>query len=130
MTRKNYSSRSNGKIRKIKQRRKSRKISEADLEDVMRARRIVSHIMKRLEKGLSSTEFTTKKEDKFLWGEKDSAITVLSKLTKMLLDLIPAGNEIDLEEPEEITEEQITTEDIEILQRLLKRYADKGRLLK
>ena len=123
MPQKKTTTKSSKKCTAQKSKRKPRKtrILKRDIEDINRARRIVSVILSRLEDGLTSAEFISSEQDQFLWGDKDNAITILSKLTKMLLDLIPASQQFD-DEDKNTSQEDITVEDIEILQRLMGRY--------
>lgn len=117
--------------RKIPAKKRTRKIKITDVpnvEDVIRARRIVSHILERLENGMSSTELVTSKEDKFLWGEKDNVISILGKLTQMMLKLIPAEQQI-IEDyaSEELDRKEISSEDMDILQRFISRYINENK---
>lgn len=120
-----------GKRKSIAKKRTGKiKITDVpSVEDVIRARRIVSHILERLENGMSNTELVTSKEDKFLWGEKDNVISILGKLTQMMLKLIPAEQQIiDDYADEQVDQKEISSEDMDILQRFISRYINENKI--
>lgn len=95
--------------------------------DLAITRNLVTTLIRAVEKeivtpSLSNQETTSKAA---LWGEKENAVSVLVKLTGLLLKLIPLEREIagrsSAETPDNEGDDQLSHEDSELLRRYVER---------
>lgn len=93
-----------------------------------KARRLLEDLLDKLEREINSPGANT---HTFIFGEKESASTIVVKLTTILLKLIPLEQEIaradltkaDILELEELSiKTKIPEEDLEIIERYVERY--------
>ncbi len=97
-----------------------------------KARGLIETLLDRLEKEVNSSNSKNPATDtSFLFGDKESASSIVVKLTTILLKLIPLEQEIaradlsqaDLMELEELSvKTRIPEEDLEIIERYVERY--------
>lgn len=102
-----------------------------------KARNLIGIMLDKLDEELQ--DFNSQKNEdstksiKFWWGDKESASSILSRLTTLLLKLIPLEQEIakldltkaDLAELQEVVEKtRIPEEDLEIINRYIDRIRD------
>jgi len=100
-----------------------REISKINEEDLRRARRMVSSLLLKLEDNLLNP---SEDEDlKTWWGDKENALSVLTKITQVLLKVIPAEQEILNGNGKEA--ENVSTDDMEILEQYVRRCAEQGK---
>jgi hypothetical protein len=105
-----------------------------------KARNLISIMLDQLEEDICNHQEQNKNNDaedkannhhKFWWGDKESASSILTRLTQLLLKLIPIEQEIaridltkaDLTELEDISEKiQINEDDLEIINHYVEKY--------
>lgn len=96
------------------------------LNDLARIRKIINLIINVLEQSINdySNNNTLTEENKdlinFLIGSRDNVVSIITKLTNLLVKVIPLEEKINNEENVE-DNEKLTNDDIEIL----KEYIDK-----
>ncbi len=97
-------------------------------EDLLKIRRIIKTIITLLEKNIqkieNGEEFEIDENQKklfdFLIGSKDNVLSTITKLTNLLIKVAP------LDEDEEVTKvAKLEQEDLEILERYIKKYSEK-----
>ena len=95
-------------------------------------RKLVNYLIVKLEEILNSSDAIEElpAEWKHIWGEKENAVSALTKLTSLLVKVIPAEREIlDIEnENSKISEikNNLSDEDKEIIQRYFERWKIKN----
>ncbi len=85
-------------------------------KDIEKVREMTRYLIERLEEGIVNNDFLTSKEDKTFWGDKENALSLLTKLTQILIKIPPIDDEDDSSNQEIINEN-----DMEIL----KQYVEK-----
>ena len=96
------------------------------LNDLARIRKIINLIINVLEKSINdysnNNSLTEENKDliNFLIGSRDNVVSIITKLTNLLVKVIPLEEKINNEENIE-NNEKLTNDDIEIL----KEYIDK-----
>jgi hypothetical protein len=101
-----------------------------------KARSLIATLLNKLEEEINSLELpqdeSLKKANRTAWwGDKESASSILTRLTTILLKLIPLEQEIarldltkaDLMEMDEVlTKTKLPEEDVEIIERYVQKY--------
>jgi len=85
--------------------------------DLQKTRNLISYLLSKLEQDLSSPDDFDLEKNKFLWGEKENAVSLLTKLTQMMIKIMP-----DEKEKKIAAKEQISEEDMVILKEYVERY--------
>ncbi len=93
-------------------------LSKMHEEDIIRAHRLVSLMLKELEGHVSNFQLEKFEE---MFGQKETAVNVLNKLSTMLLKFIPVEQEMMVGSAEEDTQE-ISKQDAELLEQYIARY--------
>ena len=89
--------------------------------DLERTRNLISSLLYKLEQDIANPDFFELQENKILWGEKENVVSLLTKLTQMLLKIIPAENQMK-EVAEDVFEEEFSDSDMQILREYVDRF--------
>ena len=95
-----------------------KKESESDFE---RIRKLVSLLLMKLEHEIDSTQSMISEDNSKFWGD-DSSLAVLQKLTFILVKIAPGEGQNSGESQD--SQDEITTQDMDILLRYAERYRE------
>ena len=109
-----------------------------DHKDILaKSRKLIGKMLEKLDSEIQDFESKDKSKDKdfqkFWWGDKESASSILTRLTSLLLKLIPLEQDIakldltktDIAELEDIIEKtKLPQDDLDIINRFAERVKD------
>jgi len=107
--------------------RKDKTLLKQHKQNLSDTRKLINFLMVRLEKLIDSKEFTEElqMEWKYIWGEKENVVSVLTKLTGLLVKVIPIEQQIVDSENIDVSEKKqkgvLTKNDKEIIRRYVER---------
>jgi hypothetical protein len=108
-------------------------ISEENLlnqhrQDLSQTRKLISFLIEQLNSVITEKKFEPEfvNDWKYIWGEKENAVSVLTKLTGLLVKVVPMEQELDSQKP--VSEEKLkggvlTDDDKAIIRRYVERQS-------
>jgi hypothetical protein len=105
-----------------------KQIIDLQIENLEVTRILIISLIDRLGEVIKNKEFTSEMplEWKYIWGEKESAVSILSKLTGLLIKVVPMEKKLldskAGEKKANVVNEFLTNDDKEIIKRYLERY--------
>lgn len=95
-------------------------------DELFRVRLMANILLSRLEKQLEKGEDADAECFARWWGERENALSILTKITQILTKTIPLEK---LAEDDSIKEQPITDEEIAIFERYMKRCIEEGTVI-
>jgi len=104
------------------------KLTGQHKRSLARIRKLVLFLIEKLEEALASEGVIDElpAEWKYIWGDKENAVSALTKLTGLLVKIIPMERQLldlsDSEAMEDASKATLSDEDKEIIRRYFARY--------
>ncbi|MDA0780983.1 MAG: hypothetical protein PQ612_01365 [Rickettsiales bacterium] len=98
-------------------------------EGLGKTRKIIVNLIARLERDIEIADGDCTGGHSYIWGDKDNAVSLLTKLTGLLVKVVPLEKQLlDSDKADNKTSELrvINSDDKEIIRRFLKNYKIDG----
>ena len=109
-----------------------KKTIQSHKEDLDLTRKIIVSLIVKLENIINDNAYNKEnfEEWKYLWGEKESVVSILTKLTSLLVKVVPVERKLldsdKAEKPNQTSGRIINSDDKEIIKRYIQKLNNKS----